>query len=398
MNKRLIKILIAAGNFPPDIGGPARMLEQLAHDLLENDFQLNIITYTSEKTQTQTRQVRGKKYKVAKINRQIRIFAHLLYFVKMLILAWQSDLIYVPDTYSIGNFARLIKKFLGKKYIIRFTGESAWETAQMKGWTNDYIEEFQQKKYDSRIEALKKRSVSILQDADAVITDCDFMRHIASLMGVDTKKFITIRNSIEFVGHKPDQTKIGQLKIRSSVNQKILVTACRLTPWKGVDGIIRAIPAIKARCGDLKLIVLGEGQEKDRLSELSRTLGLNDSVNLIGKVPFSEVINYLAASDIFILNSNYEGMSHILLEAMQCGIPVISTYSGGTPEIITSGQEGLLVHYNNEQEIVDAVVQLLSDQQTAKEMAARAMTRAQKFSWAQTVSQTASLIKQIQHV
>ncbi len=78
-------------------------------------------------------------------------------------------------------------------------------------------------------------------------------------------------------------------------------------------------------------------------------------VHLVGKKSHSELADYLAAADIFILNTGYEGFSHQILEVMAAGVPLITTSAGGNKEIIHQGQNGMMVKYNDEFNLVEVV-------------------------------------------
>ncbi|MBU1034520.1 hypothetical protein KKD42_01875, partial [Patescibacteria group bacterium] len=152
-----MKILIATGIYPPDIGGPSRMLEALSRSLQDNGFEVRILAYADEA-------VKGDGvYRVSR--KQAPFLMYIRYFLRMRELSKWSDVVYVTDVYSVGYFAHLIKKISGKKYIVRFAGDSAWEIATAKGWTNDYITDLQEKVYDKRIEKIKARRKNILANA-----------------------------------------------------------------------------------------------------------------------------------------------------------------------------------------------------------------------------------------
>ncbi len=147
------------------------------------------------------------------------------------------------------------KKLTNKKYVVRFAGDSAWETAVANGWTDDYIVDFQKNKYNSKIKKLKAKRKKILVNADKVIAVSNFMKEIAQAIGVVENKIQTIYNSVDFIKNDSfDINAIENIKKQYGKNppslrygetsNKIIVTACRLTPWKGVAGIIKIMPKL----------------------------------------------------------------------------------------------------------------------------------------------------------
>ncbi len=374
-----MKILIATGIYPPDIGGPATMLAALAKALEDNGFEVKILTYSDEILKDEKNIFRiGRK--------QNSLLMYLKYFLKMWKLSGWADVVYITDTYSVGYFAYLIKKITGKKYILRFAGNGAWETAVNKGWTNDYILDFQDKTYPKKIEKMKKRIKKIMVNADKVIAVCNFLGELAVKIGVEESKIRVIYNSIGFIKRGKIQ-KIG-LRDRFGKDAKIMVYSGRLVPWKGIDAVIKIVPKLINKLGNVNFLVLGDGPEEENLKSQISNLKISGNVHLLGKVEHDKIIGYLQESDLFVLNTNYEGLSHAILEAMDAGTPVITTAVGGNPEIIDNGKDGLLVSYNNKEELFEAAVKILTNDDFKKSLIENAKEKLEKFNWEQNIKET----------
>lgn len=385
VKSKKLKILIATGIFPPDIGGPATVLEALAHSLENNRFEVKILTYSDK--------VLNPEKNINRVNRkQNLLLRYSKFFFKMLELSKWADITYVTDTYSVGYFAYLIKKITGQKYILRFAGDSAWETAVGRGWTTDYVIDFQDKTYNNRIEIIKGRRKKVLTHANNVIAVSRFIAELASKIGVDRNRIKVIYNSVDFITNNAEQA----VDIRSKYGNKtrFIVTACRLTPWKGVDGIIRIIPELTKRTGEVHLLILGDGQELENLKKLATDLKVRKKVHFMGRVDHNKITGFFRESDLFILNTNYEGLSHTILEAMKAGVPIITTRVGGNPEVIEDNQTGLLVDYNNEKELLNAVVKIFTDDVLSESLKKNAKNKLKKFSWLNTVNETVKLINE----
>ncbi len=386
-----MKILIATGIYPPDIGGPATMIEALADSLLKRGFNVELITYAA-KGGIETNKNGIKLIKVGR-NRS-KVFSHISYFTQLIFAAKNADIVYATDLYSVGYFAYLLKKILGKKYIIRFVGDSAWETAVSSGETKDYIVDFQKKKYSPRIEKLKKRRKKILLAADKVIVVSKFLAGIAQEIGVENSKVQVVYNSIDFWDYPEDLENISEIREKYGKNKKIILTICRLAPWKGVNGIIEIIPALKEKIGGISFLALGIGPELEGLEKLAVNLGVSANVHFLGKIRRRQILNYLKAADIFVLNANYEGFSHALLEAMKAGTPVVATNIGGNPEVIENNKEGILVGYNNREELLAAILRVLEDKAFAENLAARAKEKLKRFNWKKVIDETEKILKE----
>ncbi len=378
------KILIATGIYPPDIGGPATILPTLKKDLKQKGLDVKIITYSN---------ILLKEKNVVRIPKSR--FGRLEYLLRMFFLSFSSSVIYVMDVYSVGYFACLVKKMTGKKYVVRFVGDSAWETAVANGWTSDYIVDFQKKTYDQKIERLKARRKKILVNAEKVVVVSKFLSSIAEAIGVKKEKIRLIYNAVDFVKDESlDLQREKDVKQEFPQGSKIIVTACRLALWKGVDGIIRIMPELKKSFGNIFLLILGDGPESENLKKMAFDLGVEKNVIFKGRIEHEQMIDYFKIADLFILNTNYEGMSHTLLEAMRFGAPIVTTDIGGNPELIENNKEGILVEYNNDSQLMSAVKKILSDVETARTFSANARKKQEDFKWENTVEETASLLKQ----
>ena len=390
-----IKILIATGIFPPDLGGPAAMIKELIGSLVNNRFKLKVITY-AETGERNKLNYGDKTVSVDKINRNRNIFLKYFFYLRRLLqLAKWADVIYVTDIYSVGYSAYLAKRILGKKYVIRFAGDSAWETAVSNNWTNDYIADFQKKVYDSRIEKIKNKRKKILVNADKVIAVSNFMANIAKEIGVKEDKIKMIYNSVDFIDKlEVNQNEADDIKFKYGSNAKIIITSCRLTIWKGVDGIIKILPELIKKIGNVNFLVLGDGPELENLKKLAEEYDISENVHFLGRVKHEETMKYFKAADLYILNSNYEGLSHALLDVMKCEVPIIATNAGGNPELIEDGKDGLLINYNNGEELLNASVKILTNEQLAKDLSMSAKGKVKIFNWDNTVDETVKLLRE----
>jgi len=384
-NKKIKNILLATGIFPPDIGGPATMLEALARDLIKNGFQVKILTYADNDQKS------DKEFEVFRINKNKK-YKNIFFLYNMYKLSDWADVVYTTDTYSVGYFTYLMKKYLGKKYVLRFAGDSAWEVATAQGLIDDYIVDFQFKKYNEEIERLKDRRDKIMKNADMVIAVSDFMKDLAIKIGVQEEKIKTIYNSIDFIKESVSEEKVREIKTKYGQNSKVIMTACRLTPWKGIDGIIRIIPKLKEKFGNVNFLILGEGEEKNDLINLARKLSVEDDVCFLGKIEHKEMLNYYKSADVFVLNTNYEGLSHTLLEVMKAGTPIVTTNIGGNPEVVENGENGFLVEYNNEDQLLKACEAIFIDMELQNKFIQNSKKKLEKFKWENTVNETINIL------
>jgi len=162
----------------------------------------------------------------------------------------------------------------------------------------------------------------------------------------------------------------------------VLVTACRLIGWKGVDDAIRAVGALRDQGLNVRHLVLGDGEVRPALERLSRDLGLEDSVTFLGQVNHEELPRYyaLAAAAVFSpVGAETFGIS--IAEAMACGVPVVATKVGGIPEMV--GEEGaLLAPPRDVAGLARALAELLRDSGLRARLAQSARRRVEeRFTW-----------------
>ena len=115
----------------------------------------------------------------------------------------------------------------------------------------------------------------------------------------------------------------------------------------------------------------------------------------MGRKSAAELAWYLAAADLFVLNTGYEGFSHQLLEAMQAGVPVITTTAGGNRELIVQGQNGLMVRYNDEFNLLEAIKAVWKQPELQEKLAANARHTVAAFSAERMYDQTRALLDEV---
>ncbi|MFC1700724.1 glycosyltransferase family 4 protein [Patescibacteria group bacterium] len=375
------KILILTGIFPPDIGGPIAQIAPLTNELIKNGYEVNILTYGEEDNDSYN-------FNIKKISNK-KLFKNLIYLLNGLSLAFRSDIIYSWDLYSAGLTGLAIKKLLGRKVINRFAGDSAWEKAASKKMIgNDDVLVFQDKKYSKKIEFWKNRRKRILMNSDKVIVVSNFLKKIAIKIGVPEEKIKVIYNSVDVID-------VNRADNSSKCKEIILLTAARLMPWKGVDMLIEIMPDLISKYNKIKLVIVGDGPELRKLRFLVEELKLENYIIFKGKITRLELIDNMNMADLFLLNTNYEGMSHTILEAMKVGVPVITTNIGGNPEIIIDKQTGLLLNYRDMEQWILAISMILDDPDLVKKFVNNAKDSLKKFNWKNLIKETIDVFKNI---
>jgi glycosyltransferase involved in cell wall biosynthesis len=137
----------------------------------------------------------------------------------------------------------------------------------------------------------------------------------------------------------------------------LLVAAGRLAPWKGFDDLIEAMALLTVRC-DARLLILGDGPQRQSLQNLIDERGLRDKVELVGYV--ENPLKFFRQADVFILSSLVEGLPNVLVEAMMCGCtPVATDCPTGPREVLSNGMYGYLVPVSDSNTLAGAIIKAL---------------------------------------
>lgn len=144
-----------------------------------------------------------------------------------------------------------------------------------------------------------------------------------------------------------------------STEDKIIISVARLTPVKGIDNLIRATSLLVEKIPGIRLIVIGDGAQREELEKLVYHLHLDKRVQLLGFLPHQQIPEYLCMADVFVLPSIHEGLGISLIEAMACGVPVIGSRVDGITDIIDAEKNGILVAPGDVKALADGIVRLL---------------------------------------
>ena len=203
---------------------------------------------------------------------------------------------------------------------------------------------------------------------------------------VEPGRIHVMRNGVDLDRFKP--LPMAQMRSELGVaGAPFLLSVGHLIERKGHHIAIEALAALKARFPQAQLVILGEGEERQRLAQLAAELCVANRVRLMGAVPNEQLARWYSAADALLLASSREGWANVLLEAMACGTPVVATDIWGTPEVVTTDDVGLLVKQRSGAAFAEAIAQLVG----APRNRARVRQYAEGFSWKQTSQQQLSL-------
>ena len=160
--------------------------------------------------------------------------------------------------------------------------------------------------------------------------------------------------------------------------------------WKRVDQIVRSV----AEVDGLELLVAGDGDMLEEWRRLSVELGVEDRVHFLGNVPHGRIPSYIRAADVFVLNSEYEGLSHTLLEVQALGTPMVASGVCGNPEVVEDGVTGLLVDPRDHTTLTRALERVLGNPEEAQGFVQAALERAPRFDRDATFGRVEALLRE----
>ena len=230
-----------------------------------------------------------------------------------------------------------------------------------------------------------------------LIAISEFIRGRLVDVGAPSPKIQVVYNGVDTSSFQPNPTLRSEVRAAQGAtpDTAVIAYASTLLPWKRPEIALRVCAELVRRKQRVQLWLAGQGPLREDLEALSRDLGISENVRWLGHQP--DLQRWLAGSDVFLHSALGEAFGNVLIEAMACGLPVVATHSGATPELIEDGETGCLIP-NGPREIeqlAGAIEQLSGDQPRLQAMAAAAIARADRFNVQQCVDRTLAVYDQV---
>lgn len=366
------RLVIATPLYPPEIGGPATYAALLVAGLPAKGVEVELVRFSS-------------------VRHLPKLLRHYAYYRRVLAAARKADLVLALDPVSVGLPGVWAAKRAGKPLVVKIVGDYAWEQGRQRFGVVQGLDEFVHTKQRSwRVRLLQRIQTRVAKSAARIIVPSEYLKGIVAAWGIPAEKVEVIYNAVpvEELGTVPAAV--------TALPRPLVVTAGRLVSWKRIEGVIDALASLHAGLeGHLvSLIVVGEGLERAALEERATAM-LPGRHAFTGALSHADTLATLASADLFVLNSSYEGLSHLLIEALALGVPTIATSVGGNPEVVTDGETGLVIPAGDHAALVHALRTLLGNAPLRLRLSVNAKVAAQRFSSETMLERTAALLESI---
>ncbi|MDB5266103.1 MAG: N-acetyllactosaminide 3-alpha-galactosyltransferase [Parcubacteria group bacterium] len=325
-----MRLCIATPLYPPEPGGPATYAKTLEEGLPALGWEVSLVTFSE----------------VRHLPSGIR---HIAYMLRVLKAGKDADVILALDPVSVGWPAAIAAGLMRKPFVVKIVGDFAWEQGTQRAGITVPLDVFARtRRVPFFVSILRSVQEYVAQHARTIIVPSIYLKSIVTAWGIDPTKIEVVYNA---------------LSIDEVIPEKILpphtiVSVARLVPWKGMRELIDAVAQVRKEVPDATLIIIGDGPERAALEAHARDTA-SDSVQFLGALSHPETLANMRAASVFALNSTYEGLSHVLIEALLFGTPIVASDAGGNPELITNEQNGLLVPTGDTQALTQALVRAL---------------------------------------
>jgi len=379
----MVKSLLVTLDYPPQVGGVAVYYEHLADEF--PDGSALVLTVA---------EVNGKKIQETHgVIRRALLFKSKLFWPKWLPLLWQIwkitrqnkiKLIQVGQILPVGTAAYILNKFFKIPYMVYCHGMDVMTASQ-----------------SPRKKILARK---ILKNSEFIAANSEFTKEKILEYGVRPQNVTIVYPCPNMKLRRevlPEEIEALRNKC-GLLNKKIILTTGRLVERKGHDVVLGALHKLKESVPEAHYVIIGEGPMEEVVKQMVKTLGLEDSVSLIGKVSDYELAAWYEICDVFVMisrqlkNEDAEGFGIVYLEANMFGKPVIAGKSGGVAEAVLDNETGILVEPTDQHEIISAMEKLLKNPKEAKRLGENGRQRVeQNFQWNKQAQSLIALIQKL---
>ena len=211
-------------------------------------------------------------------------------------------------------------------------------------------------------EPLPNKYQQALKQATKILTISRYSRdRCCESNHLDPEKFQLLPCMVDGDKFIPGLLPLDLIEDYNLQRAKVLMTVARLwsgDPYKGVDVTIRSLPIVLQSFSEVKYLIIGQGDDQTRLAKLAQDLGVGEKVIFAGFVPTEDLVKYYQVADTYVMPSQ-EGFGIVYLEAMACGLPVLSGDGDGSADPLQDGKLGWRVPHRDPEAVANACIEML---------------------------------------
>lgn len=371
------RVLLVTNIFPPEIGGPATFIDRLAHALDREGREVTVVC-RSDRASDPTDDARA--FRVVRIAAGGRIPFRVR---SRAVLAREMLRHRAVLVNGLEDQAMHAAELTGRAYVLKIVGDTVWENARNMGLTQLSVDAFQPAfRNHTLLRKIEARRESALRRARLVLTPSEYLKRMVAGWGVPPEKIEVVYNGVpleDFAGYEPKERAFGPFEVAFSG---------RITNWKGVGTLLEAVAGME----ETRVRVIGDGPELAAMRARAGELGMGERAVFSGSMPHEEMCRALSRAHVLVLVSEYEGLSHTLLEASALGLPCVTSERGGNPEVVKDGVNGLIVPYGDAVKLRAALERLRDNEELRLKLALAAKENSRRFDFAETVRRTAEFL------
>lgn len=359
-----MNILFVTANFPPNDGGIAVFNYNICKELSTRGCRLVVIITGFQEDEDFDRQ---QGFRIRRLKEKERFSSlETIYKILSVTVKEKIDVIFFGhfgSTHWLGGF--LVRKIFRIPYAILVHGTEL----------NAYFCHF------TRVD--KWVSKIILKNASTIVVNSSTTKNLVESYGYPSNTIHIVHPGADPTHFRTDGQGLNMIEELGLGGKHVLLTASRLVAKKNHENVLKSLHLVLRKVPSLIYLIIGKGEEEERLKNLTMELGLEEYVKFLGYIEPREMPLYYNLCDVFVMPSktvdyDYESFGIVYVEANAAGKPVIGGRSGGVGDAVIDGVTGLLVEPENIEEISQAIIRLLTDQEYAKQLGENGRKRIEK--------------------
>jgi glycosyltransferase involved in cell wall biosynthesis len=344
-----MRIAFLTGIWPPDVGGPATHGPDFARFLTARGHAVHVITMGDGEPAERPCEVEVVSRRLPFPLRYGQVAARGARAGR------RADVLYATATYAAAAAAAETAR---RPLVAKLVSDPAYERAQRYGLFAGTLEEFQHAA-STPVRLLKSARTLALGRARTLVVPSAYLAELVAAWGLRRERLHVLLNPAppprEVV---PEELEPGSFAFVG-----------RLTRQKALETAIAAVAAVPAA----RLVVVGDGPERERLEAAAAASGAAARIAFLGPRSRDDALRIVAGSRAALLSSDWENLPHAAVEALSLGVPVVATAVGGVPEVVHDGENGLLVPPGRPEELAAALRRVLEEPGLRDRLAAAAM-------------------------